>query len=108
EGKTGLLILVGSSDRVALRAGARSRFEANVGIAQARADAVRQRLLQWSKGVDEKLRLSSDQILVLVSGPTNTPDRLLIPIGSTKEYGFREDRKVDVWALWGSEATPAR
>jgi outer membrane protein OmpA-like peptidoglycan-associated protein len=89
-GKTqkGLLLITGSADRMPLAASIRRQYESNVGLARARAEQVRARVLNCG--------VPADQIVTLVSGPRNTPalQRNQTPAG------FAEDRSVVVWALW--------
>ena len=103
--KAVLLILVGSTDRVPLRAQTRQRFEANVGLGQARANAVKQELLRRnSEAAGKAPHMSNNDILVLVSGPGITPNQWLNQIVPSTDDPLAKDRKVTVWAMWGSEA----
>ena len=61
----GLLLVVGSTDRVVLGRLARVQYESNVGLARTRAEQAKGRLLQCD--------IPASQILTLVSGPCNTP-----------------------------------
>jgi hypothetical protein len=105
-GKTGILLLVGSADRVPLKGAALRRFESNVGLARARAEAVKAHLQQAfinaGHPVDER------QILVLVSGPQSTPDSQANGGSEGTLTGYPNDRSVDVWAVWGWEQPVAR
>jgi len=90
----GLLLVVGSTDRVALSTAARLRYESNVGLARARAEQAKAKLVECD--------IPPSQLMTLVSGPRNTPvDRPTV----TTEPGFAADRSVVVWALW---SVPAR
>lgn len=94
RGQRGLILVVGSTDRVSLNATARLRYESNVGLARARAEQAKARLVECD--------IPPSQLMTLVSGPRNTPvDRP----ASAAEPGFAEDRSVAVWALW---SVPAR
>lgn len=84
----GLLLITGSADRVPLAASIRRQYESNVGLARARAEQVRERVLQCG--------VPAAQIVTLVSGPRNTP----AVQGGHPPAGFAEDRSVVVWALW--------
>ena len=88
ESQHGMLLITGSADRVPLAASIRSQYESNVGLARARAEQVRSRVL--------KCGVPAAQIITLVSGPRNTPavER------NRQPAGFAEDRSVVVWALW--------
>ena len=83
-----LLMIIGSADRVPLAASTRKQYDSNVGLARARAEQVKSRLLGC--GIDD------DKILTLVAGPRNTPVTATTPALS----GFPEDRSVVIWALW--------
>jgi flagellar motor protein MotB len=89
-GKTqlGLLLIAGSADRVPLAGPIRTQYESNVGLARARAEQVRARVLNCG--------VPAAQIVTLVSGPRNTP---AVQHNQTPA-GFAEDRSVVVWALW--------
>jgi outer membrane protein OmpA-like peptidoglycan-associated protein len=94
-----LVLVVGGTDRVPLAGLNRLRYEANTGLALARASSVRKYLTDncWaepSKSPDSK------NVILLVSGPRNTPDG----ITERSPHGFPEDRRVDVWALTGISA----
>jgi hypothetical protein len=89
--RRGLLLVIGSTDRVALGRDARGRYESNVGLARARAEQVRQRLMDCIPG---------DQLMPLVSGPRDTPQG--------GEPGSANDRSVVVWAMWSVPAQPGK
>jgi hypothetical protein len=90
EGKEGLLLLVGATDLVRLNTNARKRYESNFGLARARAEAVR--------GSIAECGVPNPEMLALVSGPKNTPYGLS---QMERREGFPEDRRVDIWAVWG-------
>jgi hypothetical protein len=101
------LLLIGSTDRLPLRRSLQSQFDANVGLARARADAVKSRLLEATQSLPVSDQIRESDILVLVSGPGQTPVPNPNPSVDRLPIGFSEDRKVDVWALWGLRQTPA-
>jgi hypothetical protein len=91
-----MVLIVGATDRLPLAGANRRRYEANAGLALARASAMRNQLNDkcWTepnKPPDPK------NVILLVSGPRTTPD------GRTGRppQGFPDDRRVDVWALTG-------
>ena len=84
-----LLMIVGSTDRLPLNGPIRQRYDANAGLAQARAEAVRQRLATQCGSA------LAAQALVLVSGPRSTP----VAHRDDPSDGYPEDRRVDVWLL---------
>jgi hypothetical protein len=98
-GKTGILLLVGSADRLPLRQAALQRFESNFGLARARAEAVKASLQRAFKELPSTQGVDDRQILVLVSGPRSTPD------ARGDLAGYPDDRRVDVWAVWGWESS---
>ncbi|WP_322050623.1 hypothetical protein [Paraburkholderia bannensis] len=103
KGRSGVLLVVGSSDRLKLSSAQQERFDANIGLAQARAEEVKFRLLNLLNKQAPNLAPRSDEILVLASGPNHAP----LPercVNCTRAVGFPEDRRVDIWAFWG--ATP--
>jgi hypothetical protein len=85
-----LLLVVGSTDRVPLKAAARRRYESNVGLATARAERTK-------ASVVSQCQIPEDQILTLASGPRHTP-LLVDPDGDDAPRA--RDRSVVIWALW--------
>ncbi len=85
----GLVLAVGATDRIPLSAAAKARYESNAGLARARAEVIKKRIMEC--GIPE------NQILAIVSGPRNTP-ALTRP--RVDETGYPKDRMVDVWAIW--------
>ena len=65
------------------------RFESNFGLAQARAEAVKTRIVQC--GIRES------NVLAMVFGPQHTPD---LTGKKPPKDGYPDDRRVQVWALW--------
>jgi hypothetical protein len=88
------LILLGSADKTPLLPKLASQYGSNAGLAQARAEWVRSRLLQAD--VSHQLGVASwDKIATTVAGPARvgidiTPDALAL------------DREVRVCAIWGA------
>jgi hypothetical protein len=95
QDRHGLLLVVGSTDRVGLSAAARRRYESNVGLARARAEQVKQALVSCG--------IPPDQLMTLVSGPRTTPEQRA---ASGPDPGFAQDRSVVVWALWSVPTRP--
>ena len=89
-----LVMLIGSADRQRLRGGLQSRFDSNVGLAQARAEWVRKELTARFPEATKKLRF-----LLLTSGPKRTEDAI-------SSDDLKLDRAVEVWALWGGPLDP--
>ena len=89
KGQQGLLLVVGATDRVPLSSEIRLQYESNFGLARARAERVKSKIVECG--------VQSPRVLTLVAGPRNTPEVL---IRSQTSSGFAEDRSVDVWALW--------
>lgn len=87
----GLLLVVGATDRVPLSPSLRRQYESNVGLAQARAEAVRRKITECG--------VPNTEMLALVSGPRNTPE------SRTPPSGYPGDRRVDIWGLWGWAST---
>ncbi|MHA6885494.1 OmpA family protein [Ralstonia pseudosolanacearum] len=87
RGQHGLLLVIGSTDRVRLSPTSATQYESNVGLARARAEQVKARLLDCS--------IPTGQMVTMVSGPRYTPaSGELVPSDAAK------DRSVVVWALW--------
>jgi hypothetical protein len=106
SGRNGVLMFVGSADRVPLGPESRRQYEANAGVARARAESVRTQMLEQTKGLPESQRIREEAALVLVSGPRRTP---ALPSNdrASARAGFPEDRRVDVWAFWTTPAETA-
>ena len=92
----GLLLVIGSTDRSPLGPAARARYESNVGLARARAEQVKERLLD--KTLFPECLIREEQVVTLVSGPRFTPEGDTAFPGGEENYG--KDRSVSVWALW--------
>ncbi len=90
RGKDGVMLLIGSTDRVPLSQTGRQRYESNVGLARARAENVRGEIVGCG--------VPSAKLISLVTGPEDTS-----PLGQRTKasIGRGQDRRVDVWALWG-------
>ncbi len=85
----GVLLVIGSTDRMRLAAATLRQYESNVGLARARAESVRTSLV-------EQCDVPPSQLVTLVSGPRHTPtDVTILPAGEAAK-----DRSVAVWALW--------
>jgi len=92
-----MILIVGATDRLPLAGKMRTRYDANTGLALARAAAVRERLAHECWTANFKIH-DEKNVLLLVSGPHTTPAG-----ASAQErgspHGFPKDRRVDVWAL---------
>ena len=85
----GLVLVVGGTDMTRLSGPKGVRFESNFGLAQARAEAVKTRIVQC--GIKES------NVLAMVFGPQHTPD---LTGKKPPKDGYPDDRRVQVWALW--------
>jgi hypothetical protein len=100
-----MILIVGATDRLPLAGRTRARYEANTGLALARAAAVKDFLAGecWTKSA----KMPDDKnVLLLVSGPHNTP----ADDGNAQHrppHGYPQDRRVEVWALTSQPAPPA-
>jgi len=88
-GRDGVILVIGSTDRVPLSPASRGRYESNVGLARARAEWVTEGIIRC--GVPE------EKLISLVTGPQHTPDKQQQRERSTE---FGGDRRVDVWVFW--------
>ncbi len=88
----GLLLVIGSTDRVRLARATSSQYDSNVGLARARAEEVKARLLECD--------VPSSQLLTLTSGPRYTPP----DASAVTAEDAAKDRSVAVWALWSVPA----
>jgi hypothetical protein len=97
----GLVLVVGGTDVMKMSGPKGIRFESNFGLAQARAEAVKTRIVQC--GIKES------NVLAMVFGPQHTPD---LTGKKPPKDGYPEDRRVQVWALWawpgGGDFSPER
>lgn len=92
-----LVLIIGATDRLPLEGPTRLRYDANTGLALARAAAVKDYLTNncWQSGSGITV---PKNVLLLSSGPQHTPEFV------NKRYtlepdGFPADRRVDVLAL---------
>jgi hypothetical protein len=100
-GRDGILIMVGSTDRTRLAEKSRQRFDSNVGLAQSRAEAVKEALIARCKLLSDTCDLRDSLILTLVSGPGTTTE-----LGRDMKIsvdGYPQDRHVDIWAIWSAQ-----
>lgn len=99
RGFDGVLLIVGSADRLRLTGAKDRQFDANVGLARARAEEVRAGIIAAARDMAPGLEPKPEQVLVLISGPRQTPSlEDSTPRGS--RLGYPDDRRVDVWAFW--------
>jgi hypothetical protein len=92
-----MILIVGATDRLPLAGKMRTRYDANTGLALARAAAVRDHLAHacWT----EKFKIRDENnVLLLVSGPQTTPAEAGGQARASPN-GFPKDRRADVWAL---------
>lgn len=99
HGRTAVLLVIGATDRLSISGSKGQQFDANFGLARARAEAVKRALIAKCKSVERTCDLNEDQIITLVSGPRQTPASENSSPSSRRD-GFPEDRRVDIWALW--------
>jgi hypothetical protein len=83
------LLVIGATDRVPLGPAARLRYESNFGLARARAEEIKSRIMECG--------VPATKILAIVSGPQTTPVRTSQAV---PESGYPRDRMVEVWAIW--------
>jgi hypothetical protein len=93
----GILLVVGSADRLPLRGAYAGQYDANVGLARARAEFIKDQLVELTK--NSSYPIEKEQVLSLVSGPAQTPDRRHI---EEERRGYPGDRRVEIWAFWSS------
>jgi hypothetical protein len=106
DGTNAVLLVIGATDRLPISGAKRHQFEANVSLARARAEAVKQALIDKCRSTPQ-CAMKDDQVIVLVSGPLHTPTDALAPPAARRD-GFPEDRRVDVWAIWTRKPDPPR
>lgn len=97
-GTNAVLLVIGATDRLPISGAKRHQFDANVSLARARAEMVKQALLEKCRSTVQ-CGMKEEQVIVLVSGPLHTPTAEFSP-PATRRDGFPEDRRVDVWAIW--------
>jgi hypothetical protein len=88
----GLLMLVGSTDRIPLNSQARQRYESNAGLARSRAETAKNKLHQ-------QCGVPLHQMLTGITGPAYTPE---LNQGAPPSKGAMDDRHVEVWAFWNA------
>jgi hypothetical protein len=98
QGFDSLLLIVGSSDRQPLKGLSRNRYDANVGLASARAQSVDNALDACTARSGFPLPGGNNSSLILVSGPRKTPE------GRVSPDDLAGDRHVDVIAIWNRRA----
>jgi hypothetical protein len=98
DGTNAVLLVIGATDRLPISGAKRRQFDANVSLARARAERVKQALLDKCRSI-AGCAMDKDQLIALVSGPLHTPSAELSSPASARD-GFPEDRRVDVWAIW--------
>lgn len=101
RGQDGVLVIVGATDRLPLRAKLAAQYDANAGLARARAERVKRRLLECINSPASRHPIDSRKILTLISGPATTSEAT--EHGQVSLAGYPDDRRVDVWAFWTSE-----
>ncbi|MBK6008681.1 hypothetical protein JJB11_21480 [Ramlibacter ginsenosidimutans] len=104
EGHDGMLLVIGATDRVRLGKALTQQYEANVGLARARAEVVKGAILQRCRARERRCDLTEEQVIVLVSGPRETA---ALSASEVSANGYPRDRRVDVWAFWTKRAATA-
>lgn len=102
SGQHGLLLIVGSTDRVRLTQPRKAQFDANIGLAQARAEEVKSQLMSAISKNDSQASPTGDEVLVLASGPRHSP---VACSGCTSIPEYPGDRRVDIWVIWSAKST---
>jgi hypothetical protein len=92
-----LVLIVGATDRLPLGGPTRKQYDANTGLALARAAAVRDYLEKSCWQTDAR-KSDSQNVILLISGPQSTPE-ISAQQKSEAPGGFPSDRRVDVWIL---------
>jgi hypothetical protein len=95
SGETGWLFIVGAADQQSMNKEAIRQYESNFGLAQARAEGVKARIISRCQSAPVEERLIPEQIVTLATGPPKIP----IP-GAALTPGEAKDRRVDIWAMW--------
>lgn len=95
-GRNGVFLLIGSADRLPLSRSLANRYDANSGLAQARANAVRDALTETILKQNPQFRPRVGDFVVIGAGPSETPEAQ----ASTGAEGFPADRRVEIWAFW--------
>ena len=88
----GTVFVVGRTDRVPLRASLRRRYESNVGLAQDRAENVKQAVTSFCKSSG----LNPPPLVTEVAGPRKTPIIQSRKELSPEELASEEDRSVEL------------
>jgi hypothetical protein len=99
QGKNAVLLVIGATDRLQIRRALGEQFDANVGLAQGRAEHIKEAIVDKCNALDRACDRREDQVIALVSGPRHTPPRTG-SVSSNPLDGFPEDRRVEIWALW--------
>jgi hypothetical protein len=96
---TDTVILIGTADRAPLKESLRHQYGSNMGLARARAETVKNLLVQ--RTVHESLpnRLTPDRVLVQITGPAYTPkpDPKVARAESCRDINLSRDRAVQLW-----------
>lgn len=99
------LFIVGSADRVNLSDLLKRKLDSNMSLARGRAEEIKQRLIAKTQMLigENKLapiyRISSDHVIVLVTGPRNAASTPLAPVKKSdcNNTELAADRTVQVW-----------
>jgi hypothetical protein len=101
--KGDVLILVGGADRIRLGDALRRQYDTNMGLARNRAELIKHLLEDATNGQPEEHKLTTERILVLVTGPQYSPTAERPAAGQTEKCEeFADDRRVQVWLPSGT------
>jgi hypothetical protein len=101
--KGDVVILVGGADRIRLGAALARQYDTNMGLARNRAELIKNRLIKATADQPEANKLTSERIVVLVTGPQYSPTAEKPAAGQTEKCEeFADDRRVQVWLPSGS------
>jgi hypothetical protein len=113
EANNALVFIIGHTDRLPLAGPTRARYEANTGLALARASTVREWLAGNCWG-QRPYTPDPENVVLLGAGPLSTPSILPLKTQTNddcrqqkKSSGFQCDRSVDVYTLATVPVRPA-
>lgn len=96
-----LIILVGSSDRQHLNDSLAKKFDSNDGLARARAENVKLRLINEINDRDPSNSITESRFMIFSNGPKNTSSdsKNVSKTKSNCDLNLADDRKVRIWFI---------
>jgi hypothetical protein len=96
---TDTVILIGTADRAPLKKSLRRQYGSNMGLARARAETIKDMLVQRTLHESLANRLTPDRVLVQIAGPAYTPkpDPKVSLTESCHDINLSRDRVVQLW-----------